>query len=330
LRSPSVTRKRLPAGALLFLLALVATGCAEKAPQDILEPLGEVSRKADSLWDVTFLIAAVVFFLVEGALVFALIKFRHKPGRRAEQFHGNTKLEVILTVVPSLILAGLAIPTVKTIFDLAEQPPNDAIHVTVTGRQFWWKYEYHDFGFVTANELHIPVNKAVEVTVTADDVIHSWWVPRLSGKLDAIPGRTNSITIKADRPGRYMGQCTEFCGLSHANMRLIVYAHPQDEFGQWVRDQQQEAADTPPETFTQICSACHAVAGTDAQADIGPDLTHFGSRGTFAGAIFENNEENLALWLRDPPAMKPGSKMPNYNLSEEQIQELVDYLLSLD
>lgn len=330
LRSPSGKLRRWPAGALLALVAFVATGCAEDAPQDVLEPLGNVSKKADSLWDITFLIAVIVFFLVEGALVYTLIKFRHKPGRRAEQFHGNTRLEVVLTVVPSLILAGLAVPSIKTVFELSEAAPSDALHVTVTARQFWWKYEYSDLGIVTANELHIPTDKAVEVQVQGGDVIHSWWVPRLAGTIDAIPGRVNTITITADEPGRYMGQCKEFCGVSHANMRLIVYAHPQDEFDQWVEDQQQDASATAPESFTQVCAACHAVKGTDAQADIGPDLTHFASRGTFAGAIFETNAENLSQWLRDPPEMKPGSQMPDYNLSEEQIEELVDYLLSLE
>jgi cytochrome c oxidase subunit II len=321
--------RRLPAGALAVLFAILASGCAEDAPQDFLRPAGEVAQKADSLWDITFFIAAIVFFLVEGLLVFTILRFRHKPGRRAQQFHGNTRVEGVLTVIPSLILAGLAVPTVKTIFELSEQP-SDAIHVSVTGRQFWWKYDYEDYGFSTANELHIPVGEKVVVNITGGDVIHSWWVPRLAGKLDAIPGRVNAITLEADEPGRYMGQCTEFCGLSHANMRLIVYAQSQGDFDRWVEDQQQEATGTQPETFTQICGACHAVQGTDSQADIGPDLTHFASRTTFAGAIFKTNEENLAAWLRDPPAEKPGSKMPDYNLSEEQINELVDYLMSLE
>jgi cytochrome c oxidase subunit II len=321
---------------LLLGVAVVGTACSDNAPQDILAPLGRAARKADHLWDITFFLAVVVFIIVEGVLVFALIRFRHKPGRRAAQFHGNTRVEVLLTIIPSLILAGLAVPTVKTIFDLSRQPTGDFVEVNVHGRQFWWKYEYPQFQITTANELHIPVGKAVKVSITGDDVIHSWWVPRLSGKQDAIPTRTNSLVLFADKPGRFMGQCTEFCGLSHANMRLIVYAEEESDFEQWVSDQQQDAA-TPSgdgaegeKLFMEgACVGCHAIQGTDAQADVGPDLTHFASRTTFAGSIFENNTENLSAWLRDPPGVKPGSKMPNYHLSSEDIRLLVAYLQSL-
>ena len=323
-------------GVVLLALALLSAGCAENAPQDFLNHQdGSNAKKADVIWDVTFLIAVVIFFIVEGLLVFAVLRFRHKPGREAAQFHGNTKLEVVLTLVPAMILAGLAIPTLRTIFDIA-RVPEGALEITVTGRQFWWHYDYEDFDFATANELHIPTGQFVHLTFNGADVIHSYWIPRLTGAQDIVPGRINHLTFRADEPGRYMGQCKEFCGLSHANMRLIVYAMEPQDFQTWVSEQQRPAQPATGDIaageklfLEGECVNCHAIQGTDAAATTGPDLTHFGSRTTFAGAMFEVNEENLAEWLRDPPAMKPGALMPDYGLSENEINSLVAYLMSL-
>ncbi len=333
---PNFQRRRFLAAGLFASLALL-TSCSERAPQDVLQPLGEVARRADGLWNITFAIAVFVFVVVEGVLVYTLLRFRHKAGRRAAQFHGNTRLEVILTVIPSLILAGLAVPTVKTILDLSKDVPPGSLQIDVTARQFWWEYEYQDEGIVTANEMHIPVGEHVQIVLHGEDVIHAFWVPRLAGKQDTVPGRINTLQIQADKPGRYMGQCTEFCGLSHANMRLIVFAHPRDEYDAWVAEQQREAAEPTgsdaregQEIFLNTCAVCHAVAGTDAQGRQGPDLTHFMSRSTFAGAMFENNTENLSAWIRNPPEMKPGAKMPDYGLSEDEVRALVAYLQSLD
>ena len=337
--------KRARFAAALSLFALLLASCANQKPQDTLSPEGPVAREQDKLWDLTFLIAVVIFFIVELLLVYALVKFRDRPGRQAAQFHGNTKLEVVLTVIPSLILAGIAVPTVQTIFDQAATP-DDALHVNVVGRQFWWEYEYVDAGVVTANELHIPTGQPVHLTLDGvateingkRGVIHSFWVPRLSGAQDMIPGRTTSMNIQADEPGEYMGQCKEFCGLSHANMRLRVIAHEPSEFATWLAEQQEEAADPADslarqgqEIFTGTCAACHAIQGvTEATRNVGPDLTHFASRETFAGALFENNEANVAAWVDDPPAVKPGSLMPDYNLSPEQIDAVVAYLMGLE
>lgn len=337
MRTPAGWRKRAFV-ALAGTFALLATACAGKAPQDYINnQAGPVARDADRLWDITFLIAAVIFFVVEGLLVFAIVKFRARPGREAAQFHGNTKVEVLLTAVPALILAGLAVPTVRGIFEVAEVPDN-ALNVTVTARQFWWDYEYTDEDLFTANELHIPTDRPVYLTLLGDDVIHSFWVPLLGGKQDVVPGRENYMTIQADEPGVYRGQCTEYCGLSHANMRIRVIAHEPDDFEAWVSDQQAEAA-SPTDSLAAEgedlflegeCINCHAVQGTDAQARVGPDLTHFGSRETFAGALFDTNEENLRAWLADPPAVKPGAKMPDYGLTSDEIDALVAYLMSLE
>lgn len=337
MRPSDLRLRRALLGAALLALLFLFPACASDAPQDFLNnQAGPNAKKADQLWDVTFLIASVIFVIVEGLLVYALIRFRHKPGREAADFHGNTRLEVVLTLVPAVILAGLAIPTLKTIFDIAREQKG-AIEITVTARQFWWQYEYEDFGFATANELHIPTGAPVHLNFRGVDVIHSYWIPRLTGAQDVVPNRDNELTFSADEPGRYMGQCKEFCGLSHANMRLLVFAHEPKDFETWVLQQQSPArpASTDVAAGEKLflegeCVNCHAIQGTDAAATTAPDLTHFASRETFGGATFELTEENLATWLRDPPAMKPGALMPDYGLSEQQISQLVAYLMSLE
>ena len=328
---------------LLSSALLLLAACSEQAPQDFLEPEGPIARRADELWDIAFGIAAVIFVIVQGLIIYAIVRFRARPGREARQFHGNTKVEVILTVIPALILAGLAVPTVQTIMDLAKKPPG-ALEIRVIARQFWWEYQYTDLGVTTANEMHVPIDTPVYLTLEGDDVIHSFWIPKLTGKQDVIPGRVNNMQFEADFPDReYYGQCTEYCGLSHALMRLRVLTHSQSDFDQWVADQKEPAAaatDALAQEGERIfleedlpaggqCINCHAIQGTDAQGTTGPNLTHFASRQTFAGAIFETNEAELSAWLRDPPGVKPGAKMPDYGLSEDQVEALVAYLMSL-
>ena len=332
---------------LLFataLFALLAVACEPGAPQDFLNhPSGTQAERADGLWDVTFAIAVAVFFIVEGVLVFTVIKFRRRPDREASQFHGNTKLEVILTLIPSLILAGLAVPTVQGIFENAEVP-EDPINVTVVARQFWWEYQYEDYDFVTANELHMPVDRPVVLTLLGadDDVIHSFWIPRIGGTQDVVPGRENTLIYTAEEVGEYLGQCKEFCGLSHANMRIRAIVETESDFEQWVADQQ-EPAGSPTDSLAregeelfmgQACIGCHAIEGTDAAGLTGPNLTHFASRGTFAGAMFRTNQENLERWVADAPGVKPGVKMPSgigeMGLTQEQVKAIVAYLLTLE
>lgn len=328
----------------LALFALLAVACEPGAPQDFLNyPEGVQAERADRLWDITFAIAVVIFFIVEGLLVFTLLKFRQRPGREAAQFHGNTKLEIILTVIPSLILAGLAVPTVQTIFTNVELP-EDPINVTVVARQFWWEYQYEDYDFVTANELYMPVDRPVVLTLEGaeDDVIHSFWIPRLGGTQDVVPGRANTLIYTAEEEGDYLGQCKEFCGLSHANMRIKAFARSQVEFDQWVAEQQADAT-SPTDSLAaegqeifmgQACIGCHAIGGTDAAGRTGPDLTHLASRTTFAGAMFRTNQENLERWVADAPSMKPGVRMPSgveeLGLTQEQVRAIVAYLLTLE
>jgi cytochrome c oxidase subunit 2 len=339
-------RIRWRPAALLAGASVLFAACASNAPQDSLDPAGRVAREIDNLFLPVFWIAAGVFFLVEGALVYFLIRYRHRKGRPevVRQVHGNTRLEVIWTLIPAVLLAGVAVPTLGTIWDLSRRPSGDVVEITVTGRQWWWIVEYPGLDVVTANEVHIPVGRPAFISLKSDDVIHSFWVPRLAGKQDLIPGQTHTLTVEADEPGVYSGQCAEFCGLSHANMRFRVIAQSEADFQEWISAQQQDAV-TPEEGLAAEgmklfltgkfpggqCIACHTIRGTEqARGTLGPNLTHFASRTTFAGSIFENTPENVALWLRDPPAVKPGSIMKDYGLTEREIQALVAYLESLE
>jgi len=348
-----VRRGRLGAVAVAAL-CLALTACAT-TPQDSLNPAGEFARRADHLFKSVFIIVVLVFLIVEGAIVLFLVKYRERPGDAAPvQIHGHTRAEVIWTLIPALILAGVAIPTVKLIFDFAGVPrASNRVNVTVTGHQWWWQYDYKQGAKIvvtTANELHIPVKKPVYLTLASKDVIHSFWVPRLNGKTDVVPGHTNHMTIEADRPGTYVGQCSQYCGISHANMRLRVIAQTAGDYQAWV-DAQSQKASSPTETLAQqgqdlflkgrngagyfgsrqqlACSNCHTVAGTEAFGVTGPNLTHVMSRQAFAGDIFEMNTENLHNWLADAPKMKPGSDMPNLGLTDQEITALLAYLQTL-
>jgi cytochrome c oxidase subunit 2 len=230
--------------------------------------------------------------------------------------------------------------------------------VLVKGHQWWWEFQYTDLGVTTANELHIPVNIQVNLQLESNDVIHSFWVPHLAGKTDVIPGRQNHLWLQADEPGTYQGQCAEFCGIEHALMRLQVVAESQSDFNTWVQGQRAipslaatptpgpGAAGTPgaqgtpsadaslvaqgAQLFaTGACITCHTLRGTPAQATVGPDLTHFASRKTLAANTLTNTPANLAKWLHNPQAIKPGNDMPNLNLSDSDVDALVAYLESL-
>jgi cytochrome c oxidase subunit 2 len=312
-----------------------------------------VARDEGNLWNLTFWIATAVFVIVEGLIVYAMVRFRARPDRQAKQFHGNTRLEIVLLILPSLILLGIAIPTIRTIFSVAAKPTSsNTVHVTVTAHQFWWQYDYTDYGFSTANELHIPTGAPVYFTLKGADVIHSFWVPKLAGKQDVVPGHINHLHFSAPQTGLYLGQCTEYCGVSHANMRARVYAQTPTNFQTWVGAQKQDAhipksgsASRGARLFLlgsngqgqfangPACVNCHAVNGLENAGTrpglIGPDLTHLWSRHTFAGASFVRNSANIRRWLQDPSAMKPGVLMPRLGLSPTEIDSLLAFLKDL-
>ena len=324
---------------LTFLLA----ACGGDKPQNSLDPAGPFARKIDRLFDPVFWIAVAVFILVEGLMVFIIVKYRHRPGAGVpKQIHGNKRLEIGWTLAPSLLLAGVAVFTIPLIFELARSPAN-ALRINVTGHQWWWAVEYPGQKVTTANELHIPVGRPVRITLTSNDVIHSFWVPRLAGKQDLEPGRLTHLLIQADSPGTYLGQCAEYCGLSHANMHLRVVAETVGDFQAWVQRESQPAKPAPADVVAIMsradvgCNGCHTIAGVKDQTGtpfigtVGPNLTHFGSRARFAGDTFDNTPALLAQWLHDAPSLKPGSDMPSFvgKLSKQDIDALVAYLESL-
>ena len=334
--------------ALFSLLLIIA--CNPDSPQSTFDARGPVAQSQLLLYWIIFWIALVVFVVVGGGLLYAVIRFRRRPGQGIpDQAHGNTKLEIGWTVVPALILAVLAVPTVITQFYVSNTPSGDKLEINVTAHQWWWEIEYPDSGVVTANELHVPVGTVVEVDLTSGDVLHSFWVPKLAGKMDIFPGKITSMWFSADEVGEYFGQCAEFCGESHAWMKFRVFADTPAEFEAWKESQLADAkqAATPEETqgaalfLNKGCIACHTISGVPAAAGIiGPDLSHLGSRTTMGAGIMEMNADNLREWLADPNEFKPGNIMsnsalslpynnPNFALSSGDIDNLVTYLQSL-
>jgi len=323
--------------------ALLLGACGSGGrPQDTFDPEGPVARQLDDLVRPVGVIAGLVLVLVLGLVTYCAIRFRRRSDDEAPvQVHGNARAELGWTIAPAAILAVTGVFTVATVFDINEVPTGpDVVEVTVTGHQWWWEYEYPGLGVTTANEMHIPVGRKVAVTLLSDDVVHSFWPPKLAGKVDVIPNRTNKMVIEADKPGIYYGQCAEFCGLSHANMKLRVVAHPEAEYQKWLTANARPAvlpdAEANPEAAAGAalfrirgCASCHTVQGYSA-GELGPNLTHLQQREVFAGAMFDLDEKNMRRWLRDPPAEKPGSLMPDLDLSEDDITKLIAYLDTLE
>ncbi len=324
----------------LLTAALTISACGGPYPQSTLQPRADFGRAVDHLFTDIFWWAAFVFLVVETLLVVALIRFRHREGRPTPKpLHGHTVLEIAWTLAPAVILVFVAVPTVRTIFATAGEAPADALKVAVIGHQWWWEYKYPDLGIVTANEMHVPVGKPVQVSITSADVIHSFWAPALGGKRDAIPGHVNRIAFRADTVGDYAGQCAEFCGASHANMRLRVLVDSDAGFQAWVQAEQGGPVAPAPRSLAErgkavysrsACLGCHTIQGVSPGV-IGPNLTHVGSRATIAGGIFPNDSAHLAAWIADAPSLKPGSLMTRMQppLSDTDIAALVAYLHSL-
>jgi cytochrome c oxidase subunit II len=310
--------RRGPVAAAVATFAMVCTACVEQDPDKQQSALKAKGEAADKILDLTtpfFWIAVVIGIGVVGATVFLALKFRVKPGeeRNPKQTHGNSTLEISWTIVPALILAVMGVFTVASIFDLSAEPDDpDTVHINVVGKQWWWEYEYTDGDkFVTANEMHIPIDTPVYLTMTGQDVIHSFWVPNLAGKKDVVPGRTSYLTISGDEVGEYAGQCAEYCGLSHANMRLKVFVDSRDDYDAWVAKQRSKASsalDSFVSDETGLvarygCQTCHSFAPDTANR--GPNLTHLGDRTTFAGGTYDLTLENLTNWIYDAPSLKP-------------------------
>jgi cytochrome c oxidase subunit 2 len=337
-RFRALARHRLAVLALLGL-ALVVAGCAAEYPQNAMESRSDFTAEINGLFWTIIYWSIPVFIIVEVGLVFVLWRYRRRPGApMPAQVHGNTTIEILWTLAPALILATIAVPTVQTIFRTQAEMDPRALQVRVVAHQWWFEFHYPKENIHTASDLWIPAGRKIDLQLESADVIHNFWPPKLAGKRYNIPGHTNRLTFTTNEPGLYWGRCTEYCGTSHANMGFRVIVASDDDFRKWVGEFQKPRGPQSvdplvqqgQQTFlTSACIGCHAIAGTPAQARVGPDLTYFGRRHTIAGALMDNTPENLALWLKNPPAVKPGSLMPNLNLSDEQVRALVAYLESL-
>ncbi len=381
---PPARQRRLRAAGVVAL-ALFLAACGDER-QDIFSPEGSYARKINNLQVPVFVIAGVVGVAVAVGLVYVLLQ-GHKRAQGDEdprQLEGNFKLEIGWTIGPAVLLAGVAVATVATLFAIEDNPADagefEAMEITVYGHQWWWGYEYEldgDTGngaeIVTANDLVIPVGVAITLNITSRDVIHSFWIPALNGTRDAVPGRVHTLNIEADAPGIFDGQCKEFCGLSHANMQQRVVALSEADFADWLDQQQEdqpmlavgeEGAEGEPgsagqQSFIGRCSQCHQINGLEDEegepivvegeaalvSGYAPNLTHLMSRGVYAGGLFELYDENgefdrdtLEAWLRNAPAEKPmytepesgdPRGMPNLGLSEDEIDDLIEYLQTL-
>ena len=326
--------------AVVAALAAGLGACGGPYPQSAVHPASDMAVKLDDLFDQILWWAAGVFVVVQGILFYTLFRFREKQARRRpREFHGHTLLEIGWTLVPALILVAIAVPTIRVIFEV-DRPTTDenALVVEVEARRWWWEFSYPEYDLVTANEMHIPVGRTIDVRMRSADVLHSFWVPRLGGKRDVVPGRENHIWFKADSTGVFLGQCAEFCGVAHALMGFRVIVQDPSEFQEWVGA---SLLDAPRPTSadgragagvfaTSACVGCHTVRGVaTAQQGFGPDLTHFGSRLTIGAGILENNVDNLVTWLDSTQHVKPGALMPEVEMSEEQLRQLARFLLEM-
>ncbi|MEQ6376171.1 cytochrome c oxidase subunit II [Bacillaceae bacterium S4-13-56] len=327
------------------LIALFLTGCGEPN-LSALQPKGEGAETLYDLMMLSIYVMVGVFLVVMTIYTFVLIRYRQKKGQEdfiPEQKEGNHLLEIVWTVIPILLLLVLAVPTVITTFELADaEPPadqaEDAIVIQVTGKQFWWHFNYENEEIQTSQDMYIPTDTRVYLKLRSDDVIHSFWLPSIAGKMDANPGgNENKMTLLAYEEGVYEGKCTEFCGDSHSLMDFKVIAVSPEEYEDWVSGMKAESADEKPETTTALegqqlfqeksCIGCHAVdAGSQVQT--GPNLTNFGNRSKVAG-FTDNTKENVVEWLSDPQDVKPGNKMPNVGLTKEEASKIADYLQQL-
>ena len=368
--------QRLAVFGVLTALFLLTAACSQGI-QSTWDPAGPVAAKQLQLFNVLLWTMVAVFVLVEGALIYIVIRYRRRPGQpRPPQIHGHTALEVTWTIIPTALILGLGIWSVFTLFEL-DQPPTDQgeiLEVTVTGHQWYFEFEYNDADgngkrISTANDLRIPVDRPVSLILESDDVLHSFWVPKLGGKVDVVPTRQNTLWLMADSdmieqqlPATFYGQCAELCGIAHAQMRFRVTVLTENEYQDWVREYSPPPALTPraqqgQTQFAIHCSLCHTVNGpeieTVAQTRLksfltgeenaavpGPNLTDLRTRGTLAAGIVDLSAENLRAWIKNPEEVKPGNLMysnaalydggGDANLSDDQIDALIDYLLNFN
>jgi cytochrome c oxidase subunit 2 len=350
-RTPAL-RKRLRWLALLSFAASVFVIAGHVNPAfanpaqvtNLLQPLSQPAQEIKELSMLVLAICAAIFLIVTGLLVYAIVRFRHRAGDEASeppQIYGSNQIETAWTVLPILIVFVLILVTSRTIADIQNRKAAPgAVHATIVGHQWWWEIRYPELGIVTANELHVPASDVSRrqpafLKLQSADVAHSFWVPQLAGKTDVIPGRENSMWFEPTQPGTYLGNCAEYCGMQHAQMLIRVIVQSPGEFERWVAEQKRAAEEEPSAQegrrvfFANSCVNCHTIRGTSAQGAFGPDLTHLMSRETLASGATQNTPETLRAWVRDPQKLKVGCLMPNMQMSDTEVDQIVSYLQTL-
>jgi cytochrome c oxidase subunit 2 len=355
----------------LLLSSILFAACDE--PASILDVAGPVADSERFMFYVIVVLAVIVFIGVDGALIYAIVRFRARPhSPNPRQLHGDMRLELLWTVIPSFLLLILLFFTIRGLVEVspeAEPTTGPRVNVTAIGHQWWWEFYYNDYHFSTADSLVVPKDATVHVDLFSNNVIHSFWVPNVTGKTDLVPGHKNTKWFKVDKTGTFIGICAEYCGTQHANMRFNVVAQDPDAFETWKHGQLQLAANPAKGTsadagktlFANNCTGCHGIVGDnlktypdtpkscngkndrDSDCIVGPNLTHFASRDLIAGGVLEHDATkcadptakdlfetcDLAKWLKDPQGIKPGNDMAIGPLSDDDIRKLVAYLETL-
>jgi len=334
-------RHSIASVAMRVAIALAIAGCSDTdRPMTTLAPKSDLAQWIQSLYIQVTVWDAIIFAIVVVAFILAVFVFSSRVGEAAPASTASSDLglEIAWTLGPTLVLLMISVPTIRTIF--RSQPavaPKDALIIKVVAHQWWWEFDYPD-GAKASNEMHIPVNRPIRLSLESGDIIHSFWVPQLGGKRDVVPGQINELTFVATVVGVYPGQCAEFCGLSHANMRFRTFVDSPEVFAKWDSAQlagpvatptRDELASDGAKVFADSpCTTCHMIQGIS-KGYIGPDLTHFGSRTTLAAGVLQNTPENVAKWIENPQEIKPGANMPPLLLPGPELNALVAYLESL-
>ncbi len=325
---------------LLLIILCSLTSCTG-SPSILDAKSPQATATANFSW-LLFGVAAVVFIIVTVLLLLAIIRSRRT--QLADDAYPQDRRAITLiifggAVVPAMVL--LALMALSVVLDRASAAPeNSSVNIEVIGHQWWWEVHYPDQNLTTANEIHVPVNQPITIHVTSADVIHSFWIPQLNGKIDMIPGQTSAMSFEANQIGNFRGECAEYCGAQHAHMALMVVSESSDQFNQWLTNQTKPAPAPDPNTqpnlfkgqqafLTSSCVYCHTIKGTNASGRLGPDLTHIGSRLTIGAGVLSNNPGNLGNWILNSQTIKPGNLMPPTNLNSDQVQAIVAYLQSL-
>jgi cytochrome c oxidase subunit 2 len=326
---------------LVFLIFLLAS-CSPNTPSMFDTHSLEASRIATLAW-LMFGIAAFVFVIITVLLLLVVVRSRRSQLAADIASHKDRRAitwvligGAVIPVVVLLIVMTLSVITEKTI----AAPNNGSLNIEIVGHRWWWEVHYPDRDITTANDVHIPINQPVLLRVTSADVIHSLWIPQLNGKFDMIPGQTNTVSVQATTVGSYRGECAEFCGMQHAHMAFIVVAEEPDQFDKWAAKQAEPAANLDARSDAMVfegqqtflgssCVYCHTVKGTNASGTLGPDLTHLASRATIGAGILPNTPGNLAGWIINAQAIKPGNFMPPMDLDSDQLQAILAYFQTL-